>query len=235
MIKVENAKKYYKLGDETVKALDGVSLEIKEAETVAIVGPSGSGKTTLMHCIGGIDQLSEGSIFVNNDDLSKMKDRDLSFYRNRTVGFVFQTFNLQPNLTALENVELPLVFAGVNSKERKQKAKDSLTKVGLGDRLNHKPSELSGGQRQRVSIARAIVNTPSIILADEPTGNLDSVSGEKIISLLLELSKNENITLIIVTHDDRIAARAERVIHILDGHIQSDKRDGHKIKSKYLD
>ncbi len=235
MIKVENAKKYYKLGEETVKALDGISLEIKEAETVAIVGPSGSGKTTLMHCIGGIDQLDEGSIYVSNDDLSKMKDRDLSYYRNRTVGFVFQTFNLQPNLTALENVELPLVFGGVSTKDRSKRAKEALEKVGLGDRLNHKPSELSGGQRQRVSIARAIVNTPSIILADEPTGNLDSVSGEKIINLLLDLSKNENITLIIVTHDDRIAAKAERVIHILDGHLQSDKRDGQKIKSKYLD
>lgn len=218
-----------------MKALNGVSLDINDGEIIAIVGPSGSGKTTLMHAIGGIDRLDEGEILVHKEDLEKMNDRNLSHYRNKTVGFVFQTFNLQPNLTALENVELPLIFGGISEKERKEKAKEALEKVGLGERLDHKPSELSGGQRQRVSIARALVNIPSIILADEPTGNLDSVTGEKIIKLLLDLSKKEGTTLIIVTHDDRIAAKAKRVVHIFDGKIESDKTNGSRLKSKYLD
>ncbi len=234
MIIIKDAQKHYKLGGEVVKALDGIDLTIKDEEIVAIVGPSGSGKTTLMHCIGGIDQLDEGSILIHNEDLSKMNDKDLSHYRNQTVGFVFQTFNLQPNLTAEENVELPLVFAGLPAKERREKAREALKQVGLEDRFNHKPSELSGGQRQRVSIARALVNTPSIILADEPTGNLDSVTGEKIIKLLLDLSKKNKTNLIIVTHDDRIAAKAKRIIHILDGKLQKDQKNG-KNKSKYLD
>ena len=235
MIVIRKAKKHYKLGGELVRALDGANLKIADGEFVAIVGPSGSGKTTLMHSIGGIDQLDDGSIVVNGDDISKFKDKQLSRYRNKSVGFVFQTFNLQPNLTALENVELPLVFAGINGKEAEQIAKDALEKVELGQRLHHKPGELSGGQRQRVCIARAIVNDPSIILADEPTGNLDSVTGRKIISLLQELSKKEKITLIIVTHDDRIAEKADRVIHILDGRIQAESKGKRKLKTRYLD
>ncbi|HEC67194.1 MAG TPA: ABC transporter ATP-binding protein [bacterium] len=233
MIIIRDAKKHFKLGEEVVRALDGVDLKINDGEFVAVVGPSGSGKTTLMHNIGGIDQLSNGSIKVNDIELSDMNDKELSRYRNETVGFVFQTFNLQPTLSALENVELPLTFSGEDRQIMRKKAKKALEKVGLGRRLNHKPGELSGGQRQRVSIARAIVNRPSIILADEPTGNLDSITGKKIINLLEKLNKKEKITLLIVTHDDRIAEKSDRVIHILDGKIKRDLNN-HK-KSKFVD
>jgi len=228
MIVIKKAQKHYKLGGELVKALDGVNVEIDRGEFVAIVGPSGSGKTTLMHCIGGIDKLDDGEILVGGDDLSKMSDVELSRYRNKTVGFVFQTFNLQPNLSALENVELPLIFAGIGGKEAKIKAKGALEKVDLGSRLNHKPGQLSGGQRQRVCIARAIVNDPEIILADEPTGNLDSTNGRKIIDLLGDLSRKENITLIIVTHDEKIAGKASRIINLLDGKVLKDEKSKNK-------
>ncbi|MBN1915639.1 ABC transporter ATP-binding protein [Candidatus Dojkabacteria bacterium] len=235
MIKIVSAQKHYKLGGETVKALDGVDLKIADGEFVAVVGPSGSGKTTLMHCIGGIDKLDEGSIIVGDSDISKMNDKELSKYRNKTIGFVFQTFNLQPNLTAAENVALPLIFSGTNGKEAKQRAEKALEKVGLGDRIGHRPGQLSGGQRQRVSIARSLVNEPSILLADEPTGNLDSHTGKKIIKLLQDLSEKEKITFIVVTHDDRIAEKASRVIYILDGKIQKEIKGRKKSSSKYLD
>lgn len=233
MIEIRDAKKYFKLGGEVVRALDGIDLKINDGEFVSVVGPSGSGKTTLMHNIGGIDQLSSGSIKVDGVELSDMNDKELSRYRNETVGFVFQTFNLQPTLSALENVELPLMFSGEDRHSMRKKAKEALDKVGLGRRLNHKPGELSGGQRQRVSIARAITNKPSIILADEPTGNLDSVTGKKIIKLLESLNKKEKITLLIVTHDDRIASKSDRVIHILDGKIRRDLNNNKK--SKFVD
>lgn len=207
------------MGDETLQALDDITLSIKDGEFVAIMGPSGSGKSTLANIIGGLDEPSDGTISVDNEDLSKTSDQFLSSYRNKKIGFVFQTFNLQPHLTALENVILPLIFAKMRSKDRIAKAKESLAAVGLADRMKHKPTELSGGQRQRVSIARALTNDPQIIIADEPTGNLDSKKSEEIIDLLKKLNREQKITLIIITHDINIARQADRVINIHDGRI----------------
>ena len=194
MIILKNASKTYKMGEEKIKALDNVSFEIHDGESVAIIGPSGSGKSTLLHTIGGLDSLSEGQIIVDGKDLKTMKDKDLAHYRNKTIGFVFQNFNLQSRLSAFENIEFPLILAGIPRKIRREKALEALEKVDLMDRKDHKPNELSGGQRQRVCIARALVNNPTIILADEPTGNLDSKSGRKIIELLHDLN---NLQLII--------------------------------------
>jgi putative ABC transport system ATP-binding protein len=232
---ITKAKKHYKLGGENVKALDGINLTIQEGEFLAIVGPSGSGKSTLMHVIGGIDKLDSGVLSFEGKEINEMNDRELSMYRNQTVGFVFQTFNLQPNLTALENVELPLVFSGTTGSSRRKRAVEALKKVGLGERLDHKPGELSGGQRQRVSIARALVNEPRIIVADEPTGNLDSKTGNEIIKLMEKVSEDSEITLLVVTHDDRIAKRADRIIHILDGRLEKESKGGINAKSKYID
>ncbi len=207
------------MGEETINALAGINLEISQGEFVSIVGPSGSGKSTLLNIIGGLDSPTKGDIIVDGEDLSKASDSELSSYRNKKVGFVFQTFNLQPTYNALENVALPLVFARVPLGKRNQMAKEALETVGLGDRVRHKPSELSGGERQRVGIARALVNNPKILLADEPTGNLDSKARERIMELLTELNKERGLTLLLVTHDLESASSADRMLHMRDGEI----------------
>ncbi|MFL0252740.1 ABC transporter ATP-binding protein [Clostridium neuense] len=224
MIEVKNVSKVYKMGKERVTALNNVSLKIDDGEFVAIVGPSGSGKSTLMHLVGGLDTPSTGSIYIDNKDISKLKDKEMSKYRNETIGFVFQAFNLENTQTALENVMMPLIFAGVSGKERKEKARRSLEMVGLGDKINHKPTEMSGGQRQRVSIARALVNEPQIIFADEPTGNLDSKNGELIMKLLNDLN-SRGYTIIMVTHNMEEAKKSKRVIKIKDGQVQEVSKD----------
>ena len=221
MIEMKNVSKIYNMGKEKVIALDDVSLKINKGEFVAIVGPSGSGKSTLMHIVGGLDSPTNGDIFIEGNDISKLKDKKLSKYRNEKIGFVFQAFNLENSQTALENVMMPLIFAGVSKKERKERAKKALEIVGLSNLEKHKPNEMSGGQRQRVSIARALVNNPQIVFADEPTGNLDSKSGESIMSLFHEINDN-GFTVIMVTHNPEEANRAKRVIEIKDGRIISD-------------
>lgn len=218
VIELKNLVKTYRLGDETLNALDDVSLSITAGEFIAITGPSGSGKSTLANIIGGLDRPSSGTVVVDGSDLSHVNDKQLSDYRNQHIGFVFQSFNLQGTQTALENVMLPLVFARMKPKARKERAKECLEAVGLGERLKHKPSQLSGGQRQRVAIARALAIKPSIILADEPTGNLDSARGEEIMKLLRDLNK-QGITLIIITHDNVIARQAGRIVQIKDGKV----------------
>jgi len=222
MIEIKNLKKYYKLGGEIVKAVDDISFNIEDGEMLSIIGPSGSGKTTLMHILGGLDTPGDGDVIVDGENLRSFSGKKLAEYRNKKVGFVFQTFNLQPHLTALENVELPLIISGVNQKKRKEMASIALEKVGLKDRMNHKPNELSGGQRQRVSIARALVNSPKIILADEPTGNLDSKTGDMILDLLKSLNKQEGVTIIIVTHDEYVARSCDKIIQIQDGKIKKN-------------
>lgn len=207
------------MGEETINALAGINLEIGQGEFVSIVGPSGSGKSTLLNIIGGLDSPTKGNIIVDGQDLSKASDSELSSYRNKKIGFVFQTFNLQPTYNALENVALPLVFARVPFGKRSQIAKEALETVGLGDRVRHKPSELSGGERQRVGIARALVNNPKILLADEPTGNLDSKARERIMELLAELNKERGLTLLLVTHDLESAKSADRMLNMRDGQI----------------
>lgn len=225
MIEVKNLKKYYELGGETVKALDGINLTIKQGEMIAVIGPSGSGKSTLMHLIGGLDKPDSGEIIVDGINLSDKNGKQLAEYRNKFIGFVFQTFNLQTHLTSLENVELPLIFSGLNKKVRREKALKALEKVGLLDRLKHRPGELSGGQRQRVSIARALVNSPKVIFADEPTGNLDSKTGDIILQLLKDLNEKDNVTIIIVTHDNYVAKATGRIIQIHDGKIHENNID----------
>lgn len=220
LVEIKHLTKTYTLGDEVLNALDNITCTIQAGEFIAITGPSGSGKSTLANIIGGLDRPTSGTILVGGSDLSHTHDRQLSAYRNGHVGFVFQSFNLQSNQTALENVILPLVFAKMKPKERKLRAKECLEAVGLGDRLNHKPTQLSGGQRQRVAIARALAVKPSIILADEPTGNLDSARGDEIMKLLKDLNK-QGITLIVITHDMSIARQADRVIQIKDGRISN--------------
>lgn len=223
MLELKGITKTYKLGDETLKALDDISLDIQKGEFVAIIGPSGSGKTTLADIIGGLDTPTDGYVLFENQDLSKASDNALSDYRNKKVGFVFQTFNLQSGFTALENVQLPLLFNKMKPRDRVIKATECLKAVGLSDRMNHKPNQLSGGQRQRVSIARALANDPEIIIADEPTGNLDTQRGEEIIEVLKDLNKKKGVTLIIITHDPRIANQAKRIIAIQDGKIAGRK------------
>ena len=221
MIEVKNVSKSYKMGKEQVIALKDVSLKIGKGEFVAIIGPSGSGKSTLMHIIGGLDTPSIGNVYIEGNDISKLKDKKLSKYRNEKIGFVFQAFNLENSQTALENVMMPLIFAGVSKKERKARALQALEQVGLKDLAKHKPNEMSGGQRQRVSIARALVNNPEIIFADEPTGNLDSKSGESIMELFHEINR-KGYTIIMVTHNPNEANKAKRVIKIKDGELTSD-------------
>ena len=221
LIKVEDIHKIYNPGENEVRALDGVSLEIQRGEFVAIVGHSGSGKSTLMNMLGCLDNPTSGHYFLEGKDVSSLSDDQLSEIRNKKIGFIFQGFNLIPNLDAVGNVELPLIYRGLGKQRRRRIAVQALTKVGLGRRLKHRPSELSGGQQQRVAVARAIAAQPPIILADEPTGNLDSRSTVEIMNILKELHKNGR-TVIVITHDDDIAAQARRVIRIMDGQVESD-------------
>lgn len=222
MIEVKNLKKTYKLGDIEVPAVRGIDLAIEENEYLAIMGPSGSGKSTLMNIIGCLDVPTEGSYILNSKDVSKLDDDELAEIRNREIGFVFQTFNLLPRADALHNVELPLIYSGTPRAKRRDMAKMALDKVGLAERMHHKPNELSGGQRQRVAIARALVNNPAIILADEPTGNLDSNTGEEIMEIFEQLHTGGN-TIILITHEEYIANHSNRVVRLLDGVIQSDE------------
>jgi putative ABC transport system ATP-binding protein len=213
----------YQMGTHVVNALDGADLEVERNEYVALMGPSGSGKTTFMNIIGCLDTPTEGSYILNGEDVTHLGDDELAYIRNREIGFVFQTFNLLPRASAFQNVELPLIYAGVDARQRRERAAESLHAVGLEDRAHHRPNELSGGQRQRVAIARALVNRPSILLADEPTGNLDSKAGADIMSLFDELHRRGH-TLIVVTHDDAVAAHAGREVRLRDGRVESDRR-----------
>jgi putative ABC transport system ATP-binding protein len=223
LIETQDLWKTYVMGSEEIHALRGVSIQIQRGEYVAIMGPSGSGKSTLMNLIGCLDTPSKGSYLLNGKQVSQMNDDELARIRNEEIGFVFQTFNLLPRATALHNVELPLVYAGVSAKDRIERAKASLAKVELQERMSHRPNELSGGQRQRVAIARALVNNPSILLADEPTGNLDSKTGVEIMALFERLHGTGN-TIVLVTHEADIAAHAHRTIHIRDGKVENDVR-----------
>ncbi len=222
MIHMQNISKVYDMGAEKVHALRSATLDIAMNEYVAIMGPSGSGKSTLMNILGCLDTPTEGLYRFDDQNVSDMDDNDLATIRNQKIGFVFQTFNLLPRSSALHNVELPLIYAGVSSQTRRERAEHALTSVGLKDRMLHKPNELSGGQRQRVAVARALVNNPSIILADEPTGNLDSKTGIEIMNLFSELHQKGN-TIILVTHEEDIAAHAHRILKLFDGEIVSDK------------
>ena len=223
LIETVDLWKTYVMGEEEVHALRGVSIQIEKGEYVAIMGPSGSGKSTLMNLIGCLDTPSKGSYLLNGNQVSQMNDNELARIRNEEIGFVFQTFNLLPRATALRNVELPLVYAGVTAKDREQRARAALDKVELSARMNHRPNELSGGQRQRVAIARALVNNPSILLADEPTGNLDSKTGHEIMALFERLHQAGN-TIVLVTHEADVAAFAYRTIQIRDGKVENDFR-----------
>ncbi|MEP1152295.1 MAG: ABC transporter ATP-binding protein [Balneola sp.] len=223
IIQIKDLTRFYQMGETEVRALNGVTFDVLENEYIAIMGPSGSGKSTLMNMIGCLDTPTGGEYILNNNRVSQMDDAELAEVRNREIGFVFQTFNLLPRTTCLANVELPLIYAGVKASERKERASEVLAKVGLGDRLDHKPNELSGGQRQRVAIARALVNKPSILLADEPTGNLDTKTGDEIMLLFEELYKAGN-TIILVTHENEIAEYSRRVVRLRDGVIESDEK-----------
>ncbi len=222
MIRLEDVSKIYRMGNVEVAALQGVSVIVEPGEMVAIMGPSGSGKSTLMNIIGCLDVPTSGSYTLEDEDVGSMSDNRLAEIRNGKIGFVFQTYNLLPRLSALSNVELPLLYG--NRKNRRQRALEALDRVGLSDRVSHKPTELSGGQQQRVGIARALVKRPSILMADEPTGNLDSTSSEEILAILERLNREEGMTVVVVTHEAPIAARARRVLSMLDGRIVSDQR-----------
>jgi putative ABC transport system ATP-binding protein len=224
VVSLRNIKKIYQMGDVEVQALSGVDLDIEQGEMVAIMGPSGSGKSTLMNIIGCLDVPSEGTFEIDGTDVSRLKDDELAAIRCRKIGFVFQNFNLLPRTTALANVELPLIYAGVSGRERQKRAQESLQLVGLGERQRHKPNELSGGQQQRVAIARALINRPSMILADEPTGNLDTRTSIEIMELFQRLNLEQNITIVFVTHNPETADYCERVVRIRDGVLESDER-----------
>lgn len=223
LIHVKDLEKVYQMGAEQVRALRGVSMEIVRGEYVAIMGPSGSGKSTLMNILGCLDTPTSGMYELNGEVVSQLSDDDLARIRNREIGFVFQTFNLLPRADALHNVELPLIYRGIPGKERRHLSVAALESVGLGDRMHHRPNELSGGQRQRVAIARALVNSPSIILADEPTGNLDSKTGEEIMEVFDRLN-HDGHTIIVVTHEEHIAAHSKRIVRLRDGQIESDQQ-----------
>jgi putative ABC transport system ATP-binding protein len=223
IIEIKDLTRHYKMGQTIVKALNGVTFDVEENEYIAIMGPSGSGKSTLMNMIGCLDTPTSGEYILNGHRVSELDDSELAHVRNREIGFVFQTFNLLPRTDCLNNVELPLIYSGMKSSERKKRAISTLEKVGLGDRLDHKPNELSGGQRQRVAIARALVNDPSILLADEPTGNLDTKTGEEIMLLFEELYRAGN-TIILVTHENDIAKHARRIVRLRDGLIETDEK-----------
>ncbi len=222
IIRTQNLTRKYQMGDEEVHALSGVSLEIEKGDYVAIMGPSGSGKSTLMNLLGCLDSPSSGEYWLNEQAVSSLTDDELARVRNKEVGFVFQTFHLLPRYTALENVQLPLVYSNVNPEERLKRAQQVLKEVDLTDRMQHKPNELSGGQRQRVAVARALINSPSILLADEPTGNLDSNTGKEILALFDRLHKTGH-TIILVTHDAEVASHARRVIRLRDGKVEEDR------------
>lgn len=217
MIELKKVSKVYELGGEKIYALDSVSLKVENGDFLAIMGPSGSGKSTLANVIGGLDTPDSGQVIVDDQDIAELNDTKLSKYRNQKIGFIFQSFNLQFTLTAIENVTIPLLFAHISPGQRKKRAMQCLKAVGLDNRMNHKPGQLSGGQRQRVCIARALVNNPSIIIADEPTGNLDSKKGGEIVALLKALNKQEQITIIVITHDKTVASEAREVLNMKDG------------------
>jgi len=221
LIHARDLRKTYHVGDQVVHALDGLDLDIRVNEYVALMGPSGSGKSTLMNMLGCLDSPTSGSYILNGQDVSRLEDDALAEIRNREIGFVFQTFNLLPRYTALENVALPMVYAGIPKAERQDRAREVLAQVGLGDRMDHRPNELSGGQRQRVAVGRALVMKPSIILADEPTGNLDTATSEEVMELFGEIQKAGN-TVILVTHEEDIAAYAHRTVRLRDGRVESD-------------
>lgn len=223
LINIKEIKRDFKLGSEVLHVLKGINLNIEKGEYVALMGPSGSGKSTLMNLLGCLDTPTSGTYILNGKDVSKLTDNELAEIRNKEIGFVFQTFNLMPRTTALDNVALPMVYAGISSNERKQRATEVLKDVGLADRMDHKPNQLSGGQRQRVAVGRALVNRPSIILADEPTGNLDSKTSIEIMNLFDEIHAKGN-TVILVTHEEDIAKHAHRIIRLRDGMIESDER-----------
>ncbi|MEZ4723511.1 MAG: ABC transporter ATP-binding protein [Candidatus Kapaibacterium sp.] len=229
IIDIKNISKIYQMGSQLVHALRDITVTINENEYVALMGPSGSGKSTLMNILGCLDTPSSGTYFFNNTNVRELNDNELAEIRNREIGFVFQTFNLLPRATALKNIELPLVYSGIKKYERIEKAEEALRSVGLEDRMEHKPNELSGGQRQRVAIARALVTSPSIILADEPTGNLDSKTGNDIMRLFQTLWESGN-TIILVTHEEEIALHAKRIIRLRDGLIESDEINNNQVK-----
>jgi putative ABC transport system ATP-binding protein len=228
VIKIKGIKKIYKVGNQEVRALNGVDIIINRNEYVAIMGPSGSGKSTMMNILGCLDSPTSGEYILNGTDVSKMDDNELAVIRNREIGFIFQSFNLLPRYTALDNVALPLIYSGESKENREERAKAALASVELTDRMHHKPNELSGGQRQRVAVARALINNPSIILADEPTGNLDTKTSVDIMKLFEDIHKKGN-TVIIVTHEEDIAKHAKRIIRIRDGVIESDHLNEHQI------
>ena len=221
IIQAKNLTKHYKVGSTIVRALDGLEIAIEKGSYIALMGPSGSGKSTLMNILGCLDTPTSGEYLLNNKDVSEVDDDSLAGIRNKEIGFIFQTFNLLPRYTALENVALPMIYAGINKKDRLARATEVLEQVGLGDRITHKPNELSGGQRQRVAVARALVMKPSIIFADEPTGNLDSKTSEGIMELFDEIHKAGN-TLIVVTHEEEVAARAQKIIRLRDGKLDPE-------------
>lgn len=224
MIQISGLTKKYKLGEEIITALDNINLEIAEGEFICILGTSGSGKTTLLHIMAGLEQPSRGSVLIKDINLTKMKEKNMATFRRRYMGFIFQSYHLIPSLTALENVALPLIFDGAASKDRTRRAKEMLGQMGLKDRLKNRPTEMSGGQQQRVSIARALINNPKIVFADEPTGNLDTKTSQEIMNILAEKVKASGVTLIMVTHDLEVASYADRIIYMVDGRITEEKR-----------
>ena len=229
VVETVDLNKEFHLGDIIVPALRGINFQVKKGEFLVIMGPSGSGKSTLLNMIGGLDNPTSGKVYINGQDISQMSDAALTDLRAREIGFVFQFYNLVPVLTALENVELPLMVAGVSDKESRKRATELLGLVGLGDRLHHRPDELSGGQRQRVSIARAIANDPAIVLADEPTGDVDTKTGDEILDLMHDLNRNLGTTLIVITHDPAVAEHCDRLVRIVDGQIATDRATARKL------